>query len=471
MRGLWTSEDLSKATGVQMASGIVAGGVSIDTRSLNEGDLFIALRGENMDGHEFARQAEEKKAAAILADHPIPGVSLPQIVVSDTFQALRNLASFAVSRSLAKRIAVTGSVGKTGTKEMLALALSAQAPVHATQGNLNNHYGLPLTLARMPQDAAYAVLEMGMNHAGEITPLSELAKPQVAVVTTVEPVHIEFFPTLSAIAEAKAEIFKGMSAGGIAVLNRDNPFFGLLARRAREHGARVISFGGHIESEFRLLHSEIVGASTEVLALAGEKPLAYRIGVPGHHWAVNSLAVLAALHAVGADTAKGAQSLQAMTPPKGRGARREIEIAQGKTFELIDESYNASPASMKAAIVTLAQIRLQGKGRRIAVLGDMLELGTQGPALHRGLKTVLEEAGIDRVYTAGPLMEGLFEELPQPMRAGHAANSAELAPLVAAHVQAGDIVMVKGSAGSRMGRVVEALERPKGVQAQAANGH
>lgn len=470
-RPLWTSQDLSQALGVSVPAGIAAIGVSIDTRSLKPGDLFVALRGENMDGHDFAQAALDKQAAAILCDHPLPGLALAQIVVGDTFEALRQLARFAVSRGKAKRIAVTGSVGKTGTKEMLALALSAQAPTHATQGNLNNHYGLPLTLARLHADAAYAVLEMGMNHAGELTPLSELALPHVCVVTTVEPVHIEFFPQLSDVAEAKAEIFAGLQPGGIAVLNRDNPFFGLLARRARAKNAGITSFGGHIESEFRLLHSEIAGAATVVLALAGDKPLAYRIGVPGHHWAVNSLAVLATLNAVGADMVAGAETLAAMTPPKGRGARRQIELADGGVFELIDESYNASPASMRAAIITLSQIRLEGKGRRVVVLGDMLELGGRGPELHRELGKVLEEAGIDRVFTAGSLMEGLFEALPQKMRAGHAATSSDLAPLVVAGVEAGDVVMVKGSAGSRMGRVVEALAAPKGVTALAANGH
>jgi UDP-N-acetylmuramoyl-tripeptide--D-alanyl-D-alanine ligase len=468
---LWTGKELAEALDIQTPADVVIQGVSIDTRTLKPADLFIAIKGDNVDGHAYAQQAVAKGAAALLVDHPLPGLNIAQFVVSDTFEAMRGLAAYSVRRSLARRIAVTGSVGKTGTKEMLALALSAQAPVHATQGNLNNHYGLPLTLARMSRDAVYAVLEMGMNHAGELTPLSLLARPQVAVVTTVEPVHIEFFPKLSDVAEAKAEIFAGLEPGGVAVLNRDNPFYGLLARRAQEKGAKIITFGGHIEAEFRLLHCEISGAVTEVLALAGEKPLAYRVGVPGRHWALNSLAVLAALQAAGADVVAGAQALSAMTPPKGRGARVEIELGEGGTFDLIDESYNASPASMKAAIITLAQIRLEDGGRRIAVLGDMLELGLQGPRLHKELLTVLEEAGIDRVFTAGPLMEGLFETLPQAMRGGHAATSSELAPLVAASVQAGDVVMVKGSAGSRMGRVVEALSAPKVARAEAVNGH
>ncbi|TAN54856.1 MAG: UDP-N-acetylmuramoyl-tripeptide--D-alanyl-D-alanine ligase [Rhodospirillales bacterium] len=469
-RPLWTGLELAAVFNRSVASGIAVTGISIDTRSLKPGELFVAIRGERVDGHDFAQQAQEQGAAAILADHPLPGVSLPQIVVTDTMEGLRKLAAAARERSLARRIAVTGSVGKTGTKEMLALMLSAQAPTHATAGNLNNHYGLPLTLARMPAEAAYAVLEMGMNHPGELAPLSELARPHIAVVTTVEPVHIEFFPSLSDVAEAKAEIFKGFEPNGVAVLNRDNPFFGLLARRAKEKGARVVSFGGHIEAEFRLLHSEIAGAATEVLALAGERPLAYRIGIAGHHWAVNSLAALAAVSAAGADVSAAAQSLAAMIPPKGRGARRQVELQDGSVFELIDESYNASPASTRAAIMTLAQIRPEGRGRRIAVLGDMLELGQQGQALHLGLKDVLVTAGIDRVFTAGPLMENLFETLPQPMRGGHAATSADLAPLVASQVQAGDVVMVKGSAGSRMGRVVDALASVQGIQPRAANG-
>lgn len=470
-RPLWTSTDLTEALGVQVAEGVVATGVSIDSRTLSPGDLFVAIRGENADGHDFLQMAAEKGARALLVERAQAGLSVPQIVVADAFQGLRDLAACAVRRSSAKRIAVTGSVGKTGTKEMLSLCLSKQALTHATQGNLNNHYGLPLTLARLPADAAYAVLELGMNHAGEITPLTQMARPHVAIVTTVEPVHVEFFPTLADVAQAKAEIFKGLRPGGTAVLNRDNPFFALLAQRARENGADVVSFGGHIEAQFRLLSCEIEGAATDVLALAGEKNLAYRIGVPGRHWALNSLAALAAVKAAGGDVLAAADSLCAMLPPKGRGARREIDLPEGGSFELIDESYNASPASMKAAIMTLSHVGAAGKGRLIAVLGDMLELGLQGPALHKALAPILEEAGVARVFTAGPLMEALFESLPQAMRGGHAANSADLAPLVSAGVAAGDVVMVKGSAGSRMGRVVEALNAKHGVRVEAVNGH
>ncbi|MBF0354472.1 MAG: UDP-N-acetylmuramoyl-tripeptide--D-alanyl-D-alanine ligase [Alphaproteobacteria bacterium] len=469
-RPLWTKEELAQVFAMDAANLAAATGISIDTRTLKAGDLFIAIRGDKMDGHDFAAKAQELGASALLVDHPLPGIAIPQIVVTDTLEGLRRLAAAACERNPAQRIAVTGSVGKTGTKDMLSLILSGLAPTHATQGNLNNHYGLPLTLARLPALSAYAVLEMGMNHAGELAPLSQLARPHIAIITTVEPVHIEFFPTLSDVAEAKAEIFAGLMPKGVAILNRDNAFFGLLSKRAREKGARVVSFGRHIESDFRLLYSEIVGTSTEVLALAGERPLAYRVGIAGHHWGLNSLAALAGAASAGVDVGAAATALSAMTPPKGRGARRLAVSPDGGTFELIDESYNASPASMQAAIITLAQIGLSGKGRRIAVLGDMLELGAQAPVLHRGLRDVLEQARIDRVFTAGPLMEQLFESLPQAMRGGHAASSAELAPLVAAQVRENDVVMVKGSAGSRMGRVVDALSAVPEAQSCAANG-
>jgi UDP-N-acetylmuramoyl-tripeptide--D-alanyl-D-alanine ligase len=468
---LWTGDELAEALGISVRSDVRVSGVSIDTRTLKAGDLFVAIRGEKVDGHDFAAKAAEAGAAAILADHPLTDVAIPQLAVADTFEGLRELARFAVARCRARRIAVTGSVGKTGTKEMLALVLGDQASVHATQGNLNNHYGLPLTLARMSRETVYAVLEMGMNHAGELTPLSRLARPDVAVITTVEPAHIEFFPKLSDVAQAKSEIFEGLEPDGVAVLNRDNPYFPLMAKMARDKGARIITFGAHIEAEFRLLHCAVVGANTEVLALAGERPLAYRIGAAGRHWGLNSLSVLAAVEAVGADVRAAAEKLSMMAPPKGRGARTSVELSDGGSFELIDESYNASPASMKAAIATLGQMRIEDNGRRIAVLGDMLELGSEGPRLHRELRAALEKAGVDRVFTAGPLMEGLFEELPQDMKGGHAATSADLAPLVASFVRACDLVMVKGSAGSRMGRVVEALAAPKMAQMPAVNGH
>jgi UDP-N-acetylmuramoyl-tripeptide--D-alanyl-D-alanine ligase len=458
---LWSKPEVVAATRAR-ATGAdwQAGGVSIDSRSLVPGDLFVALSGPNHDGHDYVAAAFAKGGAAAIVQR-VPGdvsADAPLIIAADTMAALNDLAAAARARSGARIVAVTGSVGKTGTKEMLKLALGAAGPTYASAGNLNNQWGAPLSLARLPREARYAVFELGMNHAGEIEPLSRLVRPHVAVITTVEAVHLEFFASTAEIAAAKAEIFTGMDAEGTAILPRDNRHFDQLAAAARDAGvSRIESFGHHIDANARLLDAAVDPDATLVFALIGDHPVGYRVGAPGLHWASNSLAVVLAARAAGVDIDVAIKALATMTAPKGRGARQKLPWPGG-AIELIDDSYNASPVSVKAAIATLAAGRPGKHGRRIAVLGDMLELGEAGPTLHAALADTLAEWRIDLVFTAGPLMERLNQALPASMRGGHAKDSAEAADQVSAALRPGDLVLVKGSLGSRMGRVVKAIE-------------
>jgi len=460
MTVLWNAADSEQATGGQATAGFAATGVSIDSRTLTRGDLFVALKEPNSDGHEYVEAALKAGAcAAVVADtwrgHPTAG---PFLIVADPERALGALARAARQRSVARIAAITGSVGKTGCKDALAMVLGRQAETCATQGNLNNHYGLPLSLARLGAEARFGVFELGMNHPGELAPLSALLRPDVALITTVEAVHLEYFDSEEAIADAKAEIFQGMGQQGTAILNRDNHHFGRLYRRAREAGiARITSFGAHERADMRLQDCTLHETSSTVTVLNDGTPLTYTIGVPGRHWVVNSLAVLASAQALGADIAAAATALGEMRPTAGRGLRTEVPLSSGGGFVLIDESYNASPASMQAAFDVLAQATPKPGGRRIAVLGDMLELGENAESLHAGLAADLVASRADLVFTAGPLMARLATALPAPMQGGHTSTSGCLAPRVTAAVRAGDVVMVKGSLGSQMKRVVDAL--------------
>ncbi|MEO5373252.1 MAG: UDP-N-acetylmuramoylalanyl-D-glutamyl-2,6-diaminopimelate--D-alanyl-D-alanine ligase [Alphaproteobacteria bacterium] len=458
MTALWTAADAAAATGGRNASPWEAMGVSIDSRTVAAGDLFIALVGPSFDGHDFVAAALERGAAAAMVARVPQGMDAARLlVVEDTFEGLRALARRARERSNARVIAVTGSVGKTGTKEMLKLCLGQQAATHASEGNLNNHWGLPLSLARMPADTVFAVLEMGMNHAGEIAPLSELARPHVAIITTVEAVHMEFFASTAAIADAKAEIFAGMDERGVAVLNRDNPHFDRMARAALARGiTNIMGFGAHPDSEIRLTDTAISDGGTDVQAWIDEQPVRYRVGVAGRPWAVNSLAVLAAVAAAGGKIRTAAEALVDMTAPKGRGARHLVPVAGG-SVEVIDESYNASPVSTAAALATLGATPTGPGGRRLAALGDMLELGERSGDLHADLAAPAQANGIDLVFTAGPQMRRLRDALPETHRGAHADDAGSLAPMVVAAVRPGDVVMVKGSAGSRTGVIVRAL--------------
>jgi UDP-N-acetylmuramoyl-tripeptide--D-alanyl-D-alanine ligase len=354
---------------------------------------------------------------------------------------------------------VTGSVGKTSTKEALRLALARDGEVHASVASFNNHWGVPLSLARLPQTARHGVFEIGMNHAGEITPLTRLVQPHVAIVTTVAPVHLEFFDSVEAIADAKAEIFLGVVSGGAAVINRDNPQFARLKRRADAAGvAKIVSFGEHARADARLIRCALQpDASTVEADILGQR-VAYKIGAPGRHLVLNSLAVLAAAQLAGADLALAAIALAEQTPATGRGTRTTLGLPGGNAL-LIDESYNANPLSMRAALALLEQAPIGPRGRRIAVLGDMLELGASGAELHRELAGPVREHGIDLVFCAGPLMAELWEALPSERRGVYAKDAGALEPEVLAAVRGGDAVMIKGSLGSRMGPIVKSLMR------------
>jgi UDP-N-acetylmuramoyl-tripeptide--D-alanyl-D-alanine ligase len=437
-------------------------GLSIDTRTIAPGEAFFALK-DARDGHDFVEAALQAGGGlAVVADarRDMFPKDAALLVVPDVLEGLRALARAARARSAAKFIGVTGSVGKTGTKEALRLALSSDGETHASAASYNNHWGVPLSLARCPQSARYAVLEMGMNHAGEIEPLTKMTRPHVAIVTTIEPVHLEFFASVEAIADAKAEIFLGLEPGGAAVINRDNPHFPRLQKHAKAAGAgRIVSFGENARADARLLKFKLQPDSSTVQARILGAEVTYKLGAPGRHVVWNSLAVLAAAALAGADLALAALALSNLAPPGGgRGERIALELPGGAAL-LIDESYNANPASMRAALALLGQAPIGPHGRRIAVLGEMLELGVKSAELHRGLVEPIVENSIDLVFCAGEPYRGLWEALPSERRGGYAVTAAALEADVLGALQAGDAVMVKGSLGSKMGPIVKSLTR------------
>lgn len=459
---LWTAEQAAAATGGQTSFTWRATGVSIDSRTVQPGDLFIALSGPKFDGHDFVATALDNGAAAALvhgsADElagECPAEKL--LVVSETMTALETLGRIARDRTNARIIAVTGSVGKTGTKELFRLVLESQGRVATSEGNQNNHWGLPLSLARMPIDSEFGIFEMGMNHAGEIEPLTKIARPHVALITAVEPVHSAFFNSVEEIADAKAEVFQGVEPGGAAVINHDNRNYARLVAAAEAAGIQVVrSFGTADSATDRLLGFETDGEGSDVVAEIGGHRMDYRIGVPGRHWVMNSLAVLAAVELVGGSVTAAASRMVEMQGLTGRGRRHTVAFPGGD-FVLIDESYNASPASVAAALDVLGQTRISGAGRRIAVLGDMLELGAESELLHAQLAEVLAARNIDLVFTAGQYMAALTDALPTVLRGGHASTTANLIPMVVAAVRPDDVITVKGSLGSRTGIIVDAL--------------
>ncbi len=468
---IWTDTQAAAATGGRNIAPWTANGVSIDCRSLAPQDLFVALQGPSFDGHDFIAKAFESGAAATLSHRKdtadAPG---PLLLVEDTLAALRGLGEAARARSRALFIGVTGSVGKTSTKEALAQCLRAQAPTAASAASLNNHWGLPLSLSRLPHDAVYGVFELGMNHPGEIRDLTGMLRPDVALITNIEAVHIGYFDSVEQIADAKAEIFEGMSPDGTAVLNRDNPHFARLAEKARAAGVgRVIGFGRDAAAEARLIDCRPETAGSRVEADILGTRLSYRVGLPGSHWVANSLAVLATVAAAGADVVRAAEALAGIEAVAGRGVHREIVLPEG-SFTLIDDSYNANVNSMCAAFEVLGQTPTAAKGRRIAILGDMLELGDRAGEMHLALAQPLQDAGIDLVLTCGPEMAALQNALPRNMRGGHAADSSALAPAAIATLAAGDVVLIKGSLGSRMKLLVEALSNMAQDLPRAANG-
>lgn len=464
MSALWSIDNMAAAMRAEKSGVLPAEvpGLSIDTRSIGKGEAFFAITGDNRDGHDFVENALQSGAglAVVARDKRARfAADAPLLIVADVLEALRDLARAARERSRAKVIAVTGSVGKTSTKEALKLALSADGETHASAASYNNHWGVPLSLARLPASAKYAVLEIGMNHAGEITPLAKLVRPHVAIITAIAPVHLEYFGSLKKIADAKAEIFLGLELGGVAVLNRDNRQFMQLAKAAAAAGAaRIVSFGASDKADARLLRYSLHAECSTVEARILGQHVSYKLGAPGKHLVLNSLAVLAAATLAGADLALAALALNHLQPAAGRGVRATLRVPGGRAL-LIDESYNANPASMAAAVALLGQAPLGAHGRRIAVLGDMLELGTQGPALHRALAEPIQAAAVDLVFCSGPLMHALWEALPSSRRGGYAETAAALEPAVLAVIRDGDAVMVKGSLGSKMGAIVKALRR------------
>ncbi|MDH4439765.1 MAG: UDP-N-acetylmuramoylalanyl-D-glutamyl-2,6-diaminopimelate--D-alanyl-D-alanine ligase [Rhizobium sp.] len=460
---LWTSRDMVVAMGGRPFGHLPDGitGISIDSRTITPGEAFFAIKGDRVDGHDYASIAIANGASLlVVSESKLPALgrlTIPMIVVEDVLVGLEKLGIAARDRTPATVIAVTGSVGKTTTKEMLRVTLEPSGNVHASVASFNNHWGVPLTLARMPMDTRYGVFELGMNHPGEIGPLARMVRPDVAIITTIAPAHLGNFSSVEEIADAKAEIFEGVVNGGDVVLNRDNAYFDRLEQAAQAAGLEnVHSFGQHAKAEFRL--AEFDGAaevSTVWVSFHGETR-EVTIGAPGRHLAENAMAVLAAVSLVGADIDAAIDALANLTAVKGRGARHKLSIAGG-SLTLIDESYNANPASMRAAISVLASSQPQYDGRRIAVLGDMLEMGEFSPSVHAELAGPLLAAGIEHVWLAGAEMVALRDALPETVSVVYLETTAELANFVTADVRAGDVVMVKSSLGIGFGKIVSAL--------------
>ena len=435
-------------------------GFSLDSRGLSLGDVFVALK-DQRDGHEFVSSAFANGAAAALvaSDYERKTGDGALIRVADTLKGLEAVgrASRARLPNSSRVIAVTGSAGKTGTKEMLRACLARIGPTHAADKSFNNHWGVPLTLARMPAATRFGVFEIGMNHPGEITPLSQMVRPHIAIITTVEAVHLEQFASVADIAEAKAEIFAGLDTAGVAILNRDNPHFDLLASRAGERGLRVVSFGFDANASVRCIDAQLEADASRVTALIGGREISYRVAIPGAHIVQNSLAVLAAVHEAGVDVETAMAALSDLKAPAGRGTRTEL-LTPGGAVLLIDESYNANPASMRAALSVLATLPRAQYRRRIAVLGDMLELGAEATSLHVGLKEAVDAAGVDLVFACGPQMAHLYHALPEQRRGAWSEQSTGIETALLDAIAAGDAVMIKGSNGSRMAPLVAAVK-------------
>ncbi len=462
---IWSAAEAARATGGRSQSDWTATGLSIDTRTIRPGDLFIALKGDRLDGHDYVGEALARGAGAAMVNHVPAGVKpdAPLLLVSDTFAALQALGHAGRHRSHAKIIAVTGSVGKTGTKEMLAQAFAALGQTHASKGSFNNHWGVPFSLASMHAGCDYGIFEIGMNHSGEIAPLSGMVRPDVAIITTVEPVHLENFASVEAIADAKAEIFEGLSPAGTAIINHDNPHYARLLAAARTKGVNTLSFGESDGADARLEECLLASNGSRIRAKIMDEDVSFTLQIPGKHIALNALSVLLAVKAVHGNLKPAVAALEKIQPVAGRGSREMLDIGdKNNPVVLIDESYNASPVAMRAAFRVLALVDPGRGGRRIAILGDMLELGADGPRLHAELAMPLQAANVSLVYTCGPLMKNLHDALPPQNRGNHENTSNDLARIVPDVLVPGDVVMVKGSHGSRMDLVVEAMRKLPG---------
>jgi UDP-N-acetylmuramoyl-tripeptide--D-alanyl-D-alanine ligase len=449
---LWTAQEIAAATGGKVMQDFSATGVSIDSRSIEPGDLFVALTGAR-DGHEFVVQTNDKGAAGALVSKPVP---VPAVLVEDTFRGLERLGEAARMRApQTRRGAVTGSVGKTSVTRAVEAGLRLAGKAHASVKSYNNHIGVPLTLARMPRDTERAVFEVGMNHADEITPLSRFIRPHAVAITTVGPVHLENFADgEEGVARAKAEIFAGLEPEGVAILNADNPWFDLLKAEAEKAGAAVWSFGSGEGVTAQLLDFQVMDDGALVTVDLRGELIKFPLLQTGVHWGPNSLCVLLMLEALGVDRDTALRALATFEPIEGRGAEKIVKI-EGGAFTLVDESYNANPVSMQAALKTLGARKV--RGRRIAVLTDMLELGEGSARFHAELAGPLDAANVDSVFLAGVHMKSLWEALPPTRQGGYAEVTEKLTAKLSAAIRPGDVVMVKGSNGSRAGVLARAL--------------
>lgn len=480
MSALWTSADAAAATGGRATRAFTASGVSIDTRSLAPGDLFVALT-DVRDGHDFVAQALAKGAAAALVSRIPDGVAedAPLLIVDDVLAALGRLGAAGRARTRARVVGVTGSVGKTSTKEMLRAVLGGQGRVHAAEASYNNHWGVPLTLARMPEACDFAVIEIGMNHPGEIAPLSRLARPHVAMITTVAAAHLEAFDSIEGIAREKAAILEGLEPGGTAVLPADLAVTGILTNAARAGHARIVLFGADKHAEFRLDSANVSRDATVVTATARGAHLLFKVRSAGRHFAANALGALAVAEALGLDLAVAALDIGQWLPPAGRGMRERIvmDVVQDQmAFDLIDEAFNANPASLAAALDVLIAAEPEhgvgkvAEGRRIAILGDMLELGPDETALHLAIADHPGLEAIQTIHCVGPRMRGLWQALPRSQRGEWHEAAPDLAARAHHLVDAGDVVLVKGSKGSKVSLVVDALRKLRQADATPIQG-
>ncbi len=465
---LWSSDDAARATGGRATAKWQADGVSIDTRTIQPGDLFVALK-DVRDGHDFVAQALANGAAAALVSHIPEGVAAgaPLLIVPDVLVALADLGRAARARTKARVIGVTGSVGKTSTKEMLRAVLGRQGCVHAAEASYNNHWGVPLTLARMPVDADFAVIEIGMNHPGEIAPLAQMAKLDLAMITTVAAAHLEAFADVAGIAHEKAAIMDGLVPGGVAVLPVDLDVSPILLAKARAMGVTVVTFGTAHTADFRIDRISLQDQTTCVQGTRHGLAMLFKVATPGAHFATNATAALAVAEALGCDPMIAAHDIALWHPPSGRGTRERIvmDIVEETFFDLIDDAFNANPASMAASLDMLIAVQPVdglgriGGGRRIAILGDMLELGPTEDVLHAAIADHPGLAAIGVIHCVGPRMAGLYARLPRRQRGEWVATAQEIAPRAKALIDAGDIVLVKGSKGSKVSLVVDALRR------------
>jgi UDP-N-acetylmuramoyl-tripeptide--D-alanyl-D-alanine ligase len=456
LKPIWDSKSLSEALSMEIPSGLIINSVSIDSRTIATGAMFIGIKGETHNGNLFAIDALKKGAAICIVDENIPGLDEYMghvVMVENSLEALRKLAIYARNRTRAKIIGVTGSVGKTSTKEILKVALASQGEVYASEGNLNNHFGLPLCLANMHEDLDYGIFELGMNHTGEMRELTNIVRPDIAIITTIEAVHLEFFSSVSAIAEAKAEIFESMAEGAVAIINYDNPYHLILAEKAKHYKLKVISFGSGEKLDFILESYKPENESANVVIDAKGKIIEYTLHVVGKQHALNSVAALAAVSLLGADVEFAAQKgLNKFRLQSGRG---QIKHNNKLDITIIDDTYNASPASVKAALDTLGNMK--SKGRLLAVLGDMRELGERGKELHIELNDRIKANSIDKVFCVGDLMKNLFDVLPPDMRGCYTSNAKAMAEEILSYIEPGDIILVKGSRSIEMEKVINSL--------------